>query len=282
MSDSKNHKSKSRISKAIESVFSYKGLNNLNGAYVESKIEEIQKTKKFIRKEFLASSLNNLFVPEKGKKSIKAEHFAPITSFAVLTPKLRGYHLFSSRTLPSQFLRTPEKVINNLTKKIYDDQKDIPFPLTLSIKKKPKSKKRLKNPFPVTRTEDTSPIIAIENFQAGQRARTAEPTNRQKLSYGGSMSPEINNFGSTFHSTVKPKTSSGTRSSEEIFMNISASCNDLLQLNKKSKKAIARKTKNLRRGMNRCKNYTTLIDQSNKRASYFILHQKYASCDRPL
>ncbi|CAG9313615.1 unnamed protein product [Blepharisma stoltei] len=278
MAELKKPGSKSSLSRAIESVYSHKGLTNVNSAFIESKINEMHKIKKFIRKEFFSDALqvgSYFSKPEKSKKPKKKDHFIPITSFA--STGVGAYHLYSARALPSQFLKTPVRVINKLTKKIYEEPKIVPFPLNLPIKGK---QKHHANPFSLTKNQDACPILTVENYNAG-RVCTTEPSPRPKISFGETMSSENNNFAATFHSSIKPQTSSGIRSPESICMEISESCNDLLQLNKQSKKMIARKTRMLKRGMNRCKSYTKMITQSNKRASYYLLHQQYTSSERP-
>lgn len=274
MADLKKPQSKSRISRAIESVFSSKGRNNTNGAYIQTKVEELEKIKKFIRKDFLLCKDNFQFDLDKLKKPKKKDHFTAITSFVTIDArKNKNCNLFSSNTLPVQSLKTPVSVINRLTKKIYEVPKNVPFPLKLPIKSLKKLHRQPSNPFPLVQIHVTEPILIHETFDGQTRAKTTEIAYRKTI-----VDEQVTSFdiGGTINSSMPLSNLYKVGNPpEEVCMKISDSCNRLLRLNKKNKRLLLKKSKSLKRGLTSCKNYTTMISQSNKRATYYLLHQQF-------
>lgn len=167
---------------------------------IDPKIEEILQHRQFVRREFLIDNPvpDPNIIPKKNKN-----YFRAITHFASTNSNLSYKELYSKRELPSKFMKTPLKIIKDLTRDVYAKPKQIQFPLKLNFIEKSGLKKQ-------------------KNLVLNQ---THSPETLKNYSYGSPFNLKPTNI-----------------SNPDACDNITKSCNQLLRSNRKCKSVVLKKT----------------------------------------
>ncbi|CAG9316205.1 unnamed protein product [Blepharisma stoltei] len=199
------------------------------------KVIEVLQKKQFIRKEFLVGEPVLDCTPQHRKRNL----FQAITEFSSADLSISFKDLYDQKIMPSKFLATPIPVIRNLTQKVYEKSKPIPFPLNLSFIEKSKKRNEI--------TEEK--LRKLNSFNS-------KPKKLSKSSIDLFQKNSIKN----------PPL--------KVCENVTKICSNLLKQNKRCKSVVLKKTKQLYKGLIKCEEFAEKINKSNQRANFYFLHHK--------
>lgn len=160
-------------------------------------------------------------------------------------------------------LRTPKSIISNLTHQIYNStSKPVPFPLELLLSTGNQSnaefKKKISCSIKLPKIRVHSPN-AIGSYMSDQETEKSV----------------IRSVENRFQSYINESTSSKLKDTDKavICNEISKSCKNLLINNRKSKRQMIRKVKSINKRINDCRDFSEMIEKSNRRVTYYLTQQ---------
>ncbi|CAG9333532.1 unnamed protein product [Blepharisma stoltei] len=213
------------------------------------------------RKNQLSKLTNQIYFSGKDKEKIlNAQLFSSLHN----TPKSESPEMSHNlKTINLNFfdtMRTPNRVINKLTHKIYNSEsRPVPFPLELPFLTGGKhSHTHLHN------------RLKIDDFRfPSLKIKSPEETSHEKLKKNrrsDSVEKDLL-LSATVDSTYKIT----EKNKEKTLNRISQSCEKLISSNKKSKKRMIKNVKSLSKKMRDCKWFSDLIEKSNDRVGYYVV-----------